>query len=87
MTAPAVFKFTAVSDPDKHLEAAGLLGADTTGVKQADAGKLLADTIRKYMDIMKIDNGLVALGYSGSDIPNLVKGALPQVRDFVVPGW
>ncbi|XP_047984644.1 probable hydroxyacid-oxoacid transhydrogenase, mitochondrial [Leguminivora glycinivorella] len=80
VTAPAVFRFTAVSDPDKHLEAAGLLGADTTGVKQADAGKLLADTILKYMDMMNIEDGLNALGFSGEDIPNLVQGALPQQR-------
>lgn len=80
VTAPAVFRFTAASDPDKHLEAASLLGADITGVKQADAGRVLADTILKYMDIMKIENGLSSLGYSSEDIPDLVKGALPQVR-------
>ncbi|KAI8438237.1 hypothetical protein MSG28_010845 [Choristoneura fumiferana] len=80
VTAPAVFRFTAASDPDKHLEAAQLLGADITRVKQADAGRVLADTILKYMDIMKIENGLSGLGYSSKDIPNLVKGALPQER-------
>ncbi|XP_075970313.1 type III alcohol dehydrogenase [Anticarsia gemmatalis] len=80
MTAPAVFRFTAPSDPDKHIEAAGILGANTTGVKQADAGKLLSDTILQYMDYMKIENGLKTLGYTSEDIPDLVKGALPQKR-------
>lgn len=82
MTAPAVFRFTAPSDPDKHLEAAGLLGASVASVKGKDAGKVLSDTILKYMDVMKIENGLSALGYSSSDIPDLVKGALPQVIFF-----
>lgn len=82
VTAPAVFRFTASSDPDKHLEAASLLGANTTGVKQADAGKVLADTILKYMEVMKIENGLSGLGYKSDDIPGLVKGTLPQVSVF-----
>ncbi|XP_072945724.1 probable hydroxyacid-oxoacid transhydrogenase, mitochondrial [Epargyreus clarus] len=80
LTAPAVFRFTASSDPDKHLEAASLLGTNTTNVKQADAGKVLSDTILKYMDTMKIENGLTALGYTRDDVPNLVQGALPQKR-------
>lgn len=80
MTAPAVFRFTAVSDPDKHLEAAELLGSNISGKKQADAGKVLADTILEYMEKMGIGNGLSSLGYTFEDIPKLVKGALPQKR-------
>lgn len=83
MTAPAVFRFTAPSDPDKHLEAASLLGAKINNVKQADAGKVLADTILGYMDNMKIEDGLSSLGYSTDDIPALIKGALPQVHIFL----
>ncbi|VVC95515.1 probable hydroxyacid-oxoacid transhydrogenase, mitochondrial [Leptidea sinapis] len=80
VTAPAVFRFTAASDPDKHLEAAELLGADVTGVKQADAGKVLADVILRYMERLGIVNGLFELGYKATDIPKLVEGALPQHR-------
>ncbi|CAI6369332.1 unnamed protein product [Macrosiphum euphorbiae] len=80
MSGPAVFEFTSPASPERHIEGAKLLGADVSGVKNADAGKLLADVIRGYMQDMKIDNGLSALGYTKDDIPGLVKGTLPQHR-------
>ncbi len=60
--------------------AAAALGADVSNVRDADAGKVLADRITWFMRELKVPNGLKAVGYSSSDIGTLVEGTLPQHR-------
>ncbi|MEE2658393.1 MAG: hydroxyacid-oxoacid transhydrogenase [Candidatus Latescibacterota bacterium] len=80
VNAPAVFRFTATANPQRHLQAAEVLGADLSGVKDQDSGRLLADVIIDFMRRLKVPNGLGALGYDRSDVPALVEGTLPQHR-------
>ena len=80
MNAPAVFRFTAPTNPERHLHAAHLMGADISNANPEDAGDLLADQIVKLVREVGIPNGLSALGYSSSDVDKLVEGTLPQHR-------
>ena len=80
LNAPAVFRFTGSANPARHLQAAEALGANVSGAKPADAGKILADRITWFMQRLKMPNGLKAIGYASSDIPALVEGTLPQHR-------
>ncbi len=80
LNAPSVFRFTSSASPDRHLQAAAALGADVSGARAEDAGKILADRITWFMQRLKTPNGLREIGYSASDIPALVEGTLPQHR-------
>jgi hydroxyacid-oxoacid transhydrogenase len=50
----------------------------------ADGGNLLADRIIAMMKETGLLNGISGLGNSEDDIPNLVRGTLPQQRLLVM---
>ncbi len=77
--APAAFRFTATACPDRHLEAAALLGA-TEDAGPDDAGDLLATTLARLMRDASVPPDLVALGYGEAHVPALVEGTIVQKR-------
>ena len=80
LNAPAVFRYTGPSDPERHLYAAELMGADISDTNPEQAGELLANKIIELMQRTGIPNGLQAVGFSVDDVEQLVDGTLLQHR-------
>ena len=80
LNAPAVFRFTASSNPERHMQAVEALGVDVSHGKKEDAGRILSERITWFMQRLKTPNGLREIGYTSADIPKLVEGTLPQHR-------
>jgi hydroxyacid-oxoacid transhydrogenase len=80
LNAPAVFRWTARANPERHLHAARLLGAETGGAAAEDAGEILAGQIERIMRRVGMPNGLSGVGLGPEDVDALVAGTLPQHR-------
>jgi hydroxyacid-oxoacid transhydrogenase len=80
LNAPAVFRFTASVNPERHLYAASLMGIDVSGARPEEAGNLLANAIIQLMRRIGMPNGLRAVGFGPEDVEQLVAGTLPQHR-------
>ena len=80
LTAPAIFRWTAEANPDRHLEAARLMGVDTRGAAPEDGGALLSGFLVDLMKRVEMPNGLNGVGITEDDLPALVKGTIPQQR-------
>jgi hydroxyacid-oxoacid transhydrogenase len=80
LNAPAALRFTGPARPERHLEAARLMGADTSDVHREQAGDILARAVIDLMKKTNMPNGLAAVGYTEADLDRLVEGTLPQHR-------
>jgi hydroxyacid-oxoacid transhydrogenase len=80
VSAPAVFRHTAATAPERHHEAARLLGGDLHAAGDRVPGELLADAVIQLMRAIEIPNGISGVGYTTADIPDLVTGTVPQQR-------
>jgi len=78
--APAVFRFTAAANPERHLYAASLMGVNVSAARPEEAGDLVADSIVALMKKTGMPNGLKAVGFVPDDVDQLVAGTLPQHR-------
>ena len=80
LTSPSVFRFTAEGAPQRHLEAAACLGADTKDATPADAGEVVATRIIELMRATQMPNGLQGVGFAASDANALADAVMNQRR-------
>jgi hydroxyacid-oxoacid transhydrogenase len=80
VNAPSVFRATAFTSPERHLEAAAALGADVRGANPADAGPLVSRALVDLMRAAHVPNGVAGVGYGESDLDALTRGAIVQKR-------
>lgn len=78
LTAPAAFRFTFATNPDKHVHAARLL--DPRAADEADPVDALPAALASLMRDIGTPNGIGAVGYTERDIADLVDGTLKQQR-------
>ena len=78
LTAPEAFRFGFPGAPDRHLRAAAMLAPDQE--KLNDAGEQLPSAVVDLMRDIDIPNGIGAVGYTESDVPDLVPGTMKQQR-------
>ena len=46
-----------------------------------DTGKILSETIRRFMSEFRIPNGLQAIGYTQEDVPELAKATFESKNE------
>ena len=83
VTAPATFRWTYPANPERHVRAAQLLGAQVSGLNEEQRREILPKTLLSLMRDTGIVDGLSALGYGESDVPGLIDGTLKQQRLLV----
>lgn len=81
VSAPAVFKFTGASNPERHLAAAECFGVDISNVKKESAGEVLSEALAKFLvDLGDQPRGLKHMGFTSGHVDTLVEGTMPQAR-------
>lgn len=83
VNAPAAFAALAPTAPERHLDAARLLGADVSAAGHDDAeaaAELVSAAVAGLMRDVGAPNGIGGVGYTLDDVPDLVAGAAPQRR-------
>jgi alcohol dehydrogenase class IV len=82
LTAPEAFRFTFEAAPERHVRAAELL--EPGGDRPDDLAEYLPGVLTRLMRDIGLPNGIGGVGYTESDVPDLVAGTMKQQRLLAV---
>ena len=80
VSAPAIFRYLADAQPQRHLEAAGFLGAGDIDASPEEAGEVVAGRIIELMKDTGVPNGIGGVGFSAGDAKALASSSFRQKR-------
>lgn len=80
LTAPEAFRFTYAASPERHLRAAALLDPGHLHHHRDHGAEALPAVVTALIHDVGMPNGLSAVGFVESDVPDLVVGATQQQR-------
>ncbi len=80
VNAPAVFRYLGGAAPQRHIEAAGFLGATHLDAAGEDAGEVVSGRIIELMKATGMPNGIRELGFNQESITSLAESSIRQVR-------
>lgn len=83
LTAPACFRLTAPTNPQKHVRIAELLGAGVEGLPALETAEKLPQAITRLLRDVGCPNGLSALGYTQAHLDRMAEGGWKQQRLLV----
>jgi len=80
VSAPAIFRYLADAQPERHLEAAGYLGASDIDASPNEAGHVVACRIIQLMKDAGLPNGIGGVGFLEGDVKALAESSFRQKR-------
>ncbi len=78
--APAIFRYIAEGAPQRHLSAAGFLGANAKDATPSDAGEIVAEELIRLIRRTNGPNGISGVGFNVEDVKDLAASAVRQSR-------
>jgi len=80
VNAPSIFEYLAEATPERHLEGAIFLGADSQGATPDEAGEVLSKRLLQLMKDTHMPNGLSELGFTPDDVKPMAESSIRQQR-------